>query len=338
MEADLIEEVARIRGLDAIPAKLPSILPQVPSTSGRLERQVRSLAAALGLSEAVSYSFVSPKDLATLGAPAPVVTLNHPLSEERAVMTTSLLPGLLEAYRRSTRHGQPNLRLFTVGSLFLPVRRQVASGASGAARPTADGDLGRLPEERFSFAALLAGERANYLSKPEPLDVYDAKGVATELIARLTARDCEIVPADEQGLSYLHPRSRAVIRVGGQRVGSLGALHPNVAEKLDVPPQVFVIELCLDSLENQGAAKKRYRPIPRLPPVTRDIALEAPETLSAGDILATLQRSGGELCESVELFDLYTGDNLEPGHRSLAFRLTYRDPKAVTDQIGRAHV
>lgn len=331
MEADLIEEVARVRGLDAIPAKLPSILPQVPSTSGRLERQVRSVAAALGFSEAVSYGFVSPRDLAALGAPAPVVTLSHPLSEERSVMTTSLLPGLIEAYRRSTRHGQPNLRLFTVGSKFLPVRRQTTSGASATARPVADADLGRLPEERFSFAALIAGERANYLSKPEPLDVYDAKGVATELIARLTARECELAASNDEDLSYLHPRSRAVLRVGGLVVGSLGALHPSVAEKLDVPPQVFVIELCLDSLENQGAAKKRYRPIPRLPPVTRDIALEAPETLTAGDILATLQKSGGELCESVELFDLYTGGNLEPGRRSLAFRLTYRDPKAVTD-------
>lgn len=331
MEADLIEEVARIRGLDAIPAKLPSILPQVPSTSGRLEREVRKVASGLGLDEAVCYSFVSPKDLAALGAPAPVVTLAHPLTEERSVMTTSLLPGLIEAYRRAARHGHPDLRLFTVGSKFLPVRRAVTSGASAAARTVATADVDRLPEERFSFAALIAGERANYLSKAEPLDVYDAKGIVVEFLARLTAQKCELVAASGEELTYLHPRSRARIRVAGQLVGSVGALHPNVAEKLDVPPQVFVIELCLDTLENLGTVKKRYRPIPRLPAVTRDIALEAPEQLTAGDILATMKKNGGELCESVELFDLYTGSNLEPGRRSLAFRLTYRDPKAVTD-------
>ena len=331
MEADLVEEVARIRGLDAIPAKLPSILPQVPSTSGRLEREVRKIAAGLGLDEAVSYSFVSPKDLTALGAPPPVVTLSHPLSEERSVMTTSLLPGLIEAYRRSSRHGHPDLRLFTVGSKFLPVRKQKTEGAAGKARPVVDADLGRLPEERFSFAALLAGERANYLSKPEALDVYDAKGVVVELIARLTGHACELEQATGEDVAYLHPRSRALVRVAGKLVGSLGALHPAVAEKLDVPPQVFVIELCLDTLENLGVVKKRYRPIPRLPAVTRDIALEAPERLTAGEILATIARSGGELCESVELFDLYTGANLEPGRRSLAFRLVYRDPKAVTD-------
>jgi phenylalanyl-tRNA synthetase beta chain len=87
----------------------------------------------------------------------------------------------------------------------------------------------------------------------------------------------------------------------------------------------------LDLLENLGNVRKRYRPIPRLPAVTRDIAVEAPEQLTAGDILATITKSGGELCESVELFDVYTGGNLEPGRRSLAFRLVYRDPKAATD-------
>jgi phenylalanyl-tRNA synthetase beta chain len=306
-------------------------LPQVPSASGRLERDVRKTAASLGLDEAVSYSFVSPKDLVALGAPAPLVTLNHPLSEDRSVMTTSLLPGLLEAYRRSARHGHPNLRLFTVGSKFLPVRRETNRGAVAVARPVVDSDVGRLPEERFSFAALLAGERANYLSKEEPLDVYDAKGVVQELVARLTGHTCNLVATTDEQLAYLHPRSRAAIEIEGQLVGSVGALHPNVAEKLDVPPQVFVIELCLDTLENLGSVRKRYRPIPRLPAVTRDIALEASEQLTAGDILATMKQSGGELCESVELFDLYTGSNLEPGRRSLAFRLTYRDPKAVTD-------
>lgn len=331
MEADLIEEVARIRGLDAIPVKLPSILPQVPSPSGRLERQVRLTAASLGLDEAVSYSFVSPKDLTALDARPSVVTLNHPLSEERSVLTTSLLPGLVEAYRKSVRHGQADLRLFTVGSRFLPVRRAGTPGAAGAARPVAEADIGRLPEERLSFAALIAGERANYLSKAEPLDVYDAKALALELVARLTGQSCELDRTGAESLTYLHPRSRAVLQVGDQVIGSLGAIHPAVAEKLDVPPQVFVIELCLDTLENLGTRRKRYRPIPRLPAVTRDIALEAPDQLTAGDLLATMKKSGGELCESVELFDLYTGANLEPGRRSLAFRLVYRDPKAATE-------
>ncbi len=331
LEADLVEEIARIRGLDSIPARLPSILPQTPSMSARLERQVRQVAAGLGLDEAVCYSFVSPRDLATLGSPAPIVTLSHPLSEERSVLTTSLLPGLVEAYRRSVRHGQADLRLFTVGSRFLPVRQEKPRGAVASARPVADADVGRLPEERYSFAALLAGERPNHLTRAEPLDVYDAKGLVVELVARLTGHECTLSPTSGSEVEHLHPRSRATVAVADQVIGRLGALHPTVAEKLDVPPQVFVIELDLDVIENLGTVKKRYRPIPRLPAVTRDIAVEAPEQLTAGDLLATIEQSGGELCESVELFDLYTGGNLEAGRRSLAFRLVYRDPKAVTD-------
>lgn len=331
LEADLIEEVARIRGLDAIPAKLPTMLPHSPSTSGRMERQVRHIAAGLGLDEAVCYSFVSPKDLAALAAPPSNVALSHPLSEERSVLTTSLLPGLIEAYRRSVRHGQNDLRLFTVAARFLPVRRQLPEGAVAEARPVAEQDLGKLPEERSSFAAILAGERANYLSRPEPLDVYDAKGLVSEFVARLTGHECSLLRAEGPDIEHLHPRSRALVTVGEHVIGRLGALHPAVAEKLDVPPQVFVIELDLDLLENLGNVRKRYRPIPRLPAVTRDIAVEAPEQLTAGDILATITKSGGELCESVELFDVYTGGNLEPGRRSLAFRLVYRDPKAATD-------
>lgn len=330
LEADLVEEVARIRGLDAIPARLPSILPQTPSTSGRLERQVRQVAASLGLDEAVCYSFVSPRDLAALGAPPSNVTLAHPLSEERSVLTTSLLPGLIEAYRRSVRHGHDDLRLFTVSSRFLPVRRELPEGAVATARPVAEADLGKLPLERFSFAALLAGERPNYLTRADALDVYDAKGLVGELVARLTGHECTLVPATGPEVEHLHPRSRAAVLIGDQVVGRLGGLHPEVADKLDVPAQAYVIELDLDVIENLGPFRKRYRPVPRLPAVTRDIAVEAPETLTAGDLLTTIQKAGGELCESVELFDLYTGGNLEPGRRSLAFRLVYRDPKAAT--------
>lgn len=332
IEADLIEEVARIRGLDLIPAKLPAILPQTPSPSGKLERKVRHVAASLGLHEAVCYSFVAPADLEALGAPQPTVTLSHPLSEERSVLATSLLPGLVEAYRRAARRGQTNVRLFTVASRFLAVRRELTTGAGQAARPVAIADINALPEERLTFAALIAGERQNYLAKPEPVDVFDAKGLAAELVFQITGHEAQLeLTTDETKAPHLHPRGRALISCDGTVIGRLGPLHPAVAERLDVEANVLVIELELDTLEALKPVRKRYRPIPRLPAVSRDIALEAPETLAAGDILATLKRAAGELCESVELFDLFTGGNLPAGHRSLAFRLVYRDPKSATD-------
>lgn len=331
MEADLIEEVARIRGLDSIPAKLPAIMPQTPSQSGKLERKVRTIAASLGLSEAVCYSFVAPSDLVALGAPPPSVTLSHPLSEERSVLTTTLLPGLIEAYRRASRRGQTNVRLFTVSSRFLAVRRELTTGTGQLARPVAPSDVKRLPEERLSFAALIAGDRPTYLSKAEPVDVFDAKGIVAELVYQLTGHDVVVSLTADSDTQHLHPRARAAVSCNGTVVGRLGPLHPNVAERLDIDTSVLVIELELDTLEAIPQVRKRYRPIPKLPAVSRDVALEAPSALAASEILSALERGGGELCESVELFDLFTGGNLEPGRRSLAFRIVYRDPKAATD-------
>jgi phenylalanyl-tRNA synthetase beta chain len=332
MEADLIEEVARIRGLDSIPPRLPAIMPQPPSTSGKLERTVRHLAASLGLSEAVCYSFVAPADLQALGAPQPTVRLTHPLTEERSVLTTTLLPGLVEAYRRAARRGQTNVRLFTVASRFMTIRRQVTTGAGQLARPVAQTDIGALPQERLSFAALMAGDRASYLSKAEAVDVFDVKGIAIDLVHHLTGHEAELqlAPASEE-TQHLHPRGSAHVFCNGTIVGRLGPLHPAVAERLDIESSVFVLELELDTIESIEPVRKRYRPIPKLPAVSRDVALEAPETLAASEILNALKQGGGDLCESVELFDLFTGSNLEEGRRSLAFRIVYRDPKATTD-------
>ncbi|HEY3669069.1 MAG TPA: phenylalanine--tRNA ligase subunit beta, partial [Polyangiaceae bacterium] len=140
-EVDLIEEVCRVRGLDAIPTRLPPVIPQPPRTTGKLERDVGAAAVALGLSEAVTYAFVSEADLAKVHAPKPSVWLTNPLSEERNVMRTSLLPGLLEALRRARRRGETRARLFTVGTCFgAPV-----SEASAGARPRLPADVGLLP-------------------------------------------------------------------------------------------------------------------------------------------------------------------------------------------------
>jgi phenylalanyl-tRNA synthetase beta chain len=200
------------------------------------------------------------------------------------------------------------------------------------ARPVATADINALPEERLSFAALIAGERPSYLTKPEALDVFDVKGIAVDLIYQLTGHEAELRLANaEEGATHLHPRARAQVLCKGVIVGHLGPLHPAVAERLDVDASVVVLELELDTLEALQAIRKRYRPIPKLPAVSRDVALEAPESLAASEILTTLKLGGGELCESVELFDLFTGGNLEAGRRSLAFRIIYRDPKSSTD-------
>jgi phenylalanyl-tRNA synthetase beta chain len=330
-EVDLIEEVGRVRGLDTLPTVLPPIIPQPPRKAGKLEREISELAAALGLSEALAFSFISRRELEVLGAPEPVVTLQNPLSEERSVMRTSLLPGLLEALGRARRRGERNLRLFATGALFLRPELGAQRPQAEARRPRLPDDLGVLPEERPAFAALLAGARPAYLARPE-CDVYDAKGLGVELVERVTGRSAVVrwVGATEN-TRHLHPRTAAEIEVDGQRVGLLGELHPDVVDALDLDGPAEAVELDLGVLETLEPATPRYRPIPKLPSVVRDISLEVPGAVPAGEIEQAIVAAAGELGESVELIDLFEGKPVAPGHRSLTFRVVYRDPMARVD-------
>ncbi len=232
-EVDLIEEVARVRGMESIPTLLPAIAPQPPRTAGKLERSVSEIAQGIGLSEALTYAFVSGRELSAVSAPAPVVSLANPLTEERSVMRTSLLPGLLEALRRARRYGERSVRLFSVGARFLPPAAGARSPAAASARPHRDGDRGVLPEERPSFAAVLAGPRPVHLAADsEDHDVYDAKGVAFAMVERLTHRAATLGHAPgAPHTQHLHPRGAAEIRVDDTPVGVLGPLHPDVSRR-----------------------------------------------------------------------------------------------------------
>jgi len=312
-EADLIDEVARVRGLDAIPTVLPAIVPQPPRDTGLMENAVRRTAVALGISEAITYGFVSPSDLEAIGAPPSPVKLENPLSDERSVMRTSLLPGLLDAVKKAWRGGETEARLFCIGAIF-------AEGTNARG----------LPREVPSFATVLAGSRRNYLAKPEPFDVYDAKGVAVDLIERTTGRRAEVRGPKEQRAPHLHPRGAADVLVDGRKVGQFGPLHPDVLRAWDLDiAGALVIELDLDGLTRVGQKSPRFRPIPRLPAATRDIALVVHEDVPAGEVERVIREAAGDLCESVEVFDVFRGPSLPGEHRSLAFHVVYRDPRAA---------
>jgi phenylalanyl-tRNA synthetase beta chain len=329
-EVDLIEEIARVRGLDEIPTLLPRVAPQPVRTSGRIEREAAREAVSLGLSEAVTYAFVSPRELALVKAAPATVSLQNPLTEDRSVMRTSLLPGLLEALGRARRHGERAVRLFTIGACFFD--RIEGNPATGWSRPRLANDVGVLPEERPMFSAVLAGPRPTHLSKPDEVDVYDAKGIACEIAERLSGRGAESRHAPRSARTpHLHPRGAAELLIDGRCVGVFGPLHPDITDALDLQGAAQIVELDLAAVEELGRATPKYRPIPRLPPVTRDIALLVADRISAHDVERVIRQTAGELCESVELFDLFRGAGIPDGHHSLAFHLIYRDPKAASD-------
>ncbi|HMJ53230.1 MAG TPA: phenylalanine--tRNA ligase subunit beta [Polyangiaceae bacterium] len=312
-EVDLIEEVARVRGLDAIPSTLPAIRPQAPRDPGVLD-VARRAAVALGLAEAITFGFVSPKDLDALGAPPSPIKLENPLGEERSVMRTSMMPGLLDAVRRAWRAGETEIRLFSIGNTF-----SEGSDARG------------LPRELPTFAAVLAGSRRGYLSKPDKFDVYDAKGVAIEVVERVSGRGATVrSQTGDRRARHLHPRGAADVLVDGQRIGQFGPLHPDVLKAWDLELSGgVVVEIDLTELGRVRKTGVRYAPVPRLPAATRDIALVVREEVPAGEVERVIREAAGDLCESVQIFDVFRGPSLPGGHRSLAFHVVYRDPKAA---------
>ncbi len=331
LEVDLIEEVARVRGLDDIPTVLPAIAPQPPRTTGSLERRTTEIATSLGLSEAVTYSMVSEKQLAQVGAPAAVVEVLNPLNEDRRVLRTSLLPGLLEAVVRARRHGERAVRLFSVANVFLAPDPAPPGPAEASARPRAEQDGPSLPKERPVFAAVLGGPRPVHLAQPQPVDVWDAKGIASEVVRRLTGLTPTVEHApNTSDTRHLHPRGAGLLRLEAQVLGRFGPLHPEVLDALDTDGELFVVELDLAAIERVVRRTPRFRPIPRMPAVTRDIALVVKDEIPARDVELQIRAAAGDLCETVELFDLFRGDSIPPGHRSLAFHIVYRDPKATS--------
>ena len=295
--------------MDSIPTELPPIRPTQP-VGGReaLASRFRAAATELGLSEAITYAFVSPRSLAALGAPPAAVTLKNPLSELQSVMRTSLLPGLLDALSRARRHGVEDVRLFSLGSLFLR-----------------GPDEAGLPRESAAFALVLAGARPGYLSKARPLDVWDTKGIAEGLLARALRGQVEIrACSSTERPSHLHPRGAAAMYMQNARVGFLGPLHPDVAEAFETGGECQVLDLDLDLIATLTAAVTRYAPLPRFPKSPRDIALVVKDDVPVGEVERALREAAGDLATAVQLFDRFVGGTIPAGHASLAFRIVYR--------------
>jgi phenylalanyl-tRNA synthetase beta chain len=329
LEADLVDEVARVRGLHLVPTRLPAIAPQPPRPTGELERRVLDAAVGLGLSEALTWAFVSPEALTKLSAPAPAVRLQNPLGEDRSVMRTSLLPGLLDALGRARRRGEARVRLFALGATF---HAPVTAARSGA-RPRLAEDVGALPSEKLGLAAVLAGPRLEHLTlDPPAVDVLDAKALAVELVERISRVTPTVrFAGGEEGTRHLHPRGAAELLVEGTVVGRFGPLHPDVVDAFELGGGAQIVELDLEALEPFGTRVPRYRGIPRLPAVTRDLSLVVKDTVPAGDVATALGKAGGELCESVAIAAEFRGGSVPAGSRSLTFRVVFRDPKSKSD-------
>ncbi|MGO9622689.1 MAG: phenylalanine--tRNA ligase subunit beta [Desulfobaccales bacterium] len=320
-EVDLIEEIARLAGFGEIPVTLPrgQVDTRRPGPEARLRDQTRQLLLGLGFFEVINYAFQS-EHLEGLAAPsgaAPLVLAN-PLSEEQAVMRTSLIPGLLDSLRRNTLQQAQDLRLFETAKVFLP-------------QPGAN-----LPREEAWLAGLMYGAREEVswaVISREPVNFFDLKGVVESLLEGLQIPEVNFRP--EALPPYLI--RGASVYAGPRKLGCLGEVAPEIGERLDLEGAIFVFNLALETLA-QAATPPLFSPLPRYPALYRDLALVLPEAVAAAQVSAALYRHGRPWLEEARLFDVYTGDQVPPGKRSLAFRLTYRDPeRTLTDDLVNPH-
>lgn len=328
-EEDLIEEVARLYGYDQIPSTLPGGAGAVGGQEPPLPflDRVRDVLTALGLSEVLTYSFADPAWPDKLNLPADdprraAVPLRNPLREDQSRLRTTLVPGLLEAAARNVSRRVTDVHVFEVGAVFAP--RQLP--------------LTELPDEPRRIGILMTGPLPEqwWGGKPRVATFYEAKGVVEQLLERLGVA-ARFEPGAEP---YLHPGRQAAVIAGGHTVGVVGEVHPEVAERFELDGRrVYVAELDADRLAQAESREVRFVPLPRYPAVQRDMALLVPKAVPAAAVVETIRRAGGQLVESVSLFDVYEGPQVEAGQRSLAFsiRLRHRD-RTLTDEEANAVV
>jgi phenylalanyl-tRNA synthetase beta chain len=317
-EADVIEEVARLDGLE----KLPSTLPSRHGAYGRLtprqrlRRNAADALAAQGLYEAVGWSFTGPDAAARLRLPAnhpEAIKLDNPMSSEQSLLRTNLLGSLLDIASRNRAHGAARLRLFEAGAVFLPKAP------------------GELPDEPYDLAALLSGPvRPPTWREPDPprADFFAIKGVLQGVLDALRVA-FEVRPAKA---SFVYPGRAASVWVGDGRLGWLGELHPLVTAGWDLDDPVAAFEINLDALPEPVTAG--FHDLVSFPEVREDLAVVVREDVSAARVIETVKRAGAPLLSTVEVFDRYRNPELlGEGNVSLALRLSYRAPdRTLTDE------
>ncbi|WP_338451418.1 phenylalanine--tRNA ligase subunit beta [Niallia oryzisoli] len=323
IEADLVEEIARLYGYDNI----PSTLQVGVTTPGRLtdyqqkRRIARRTLESTGLYQAITYSLTSlEKALQFSLAQSDSIRLAMPMSEERSQLRLSILPQLLEVVKYNQARQIDSVAVYEIGSVFLK-----------------QGD-NQLPNEREHVAGAVTGlwEANLWQGEKKPVDFYVVKGVLEALFDSLGVT--ENITYRQAAIKDMHPGRTAEVLLNGEVIGFVGQVHPTVQKDYDIK-ETYVFELSFKALAEAEVEPISYEMIPRFPSITRDIALVVDKEKTAGELEAIITEAGGALLKEVHLFDLYEGEHMEAGKKSLAFSLKYFDPeRTLTDEdITKAH-
>lgn len=321
-EIDLIEEIARVYGYDNIPTTLPKGDIPVPALDRKVEvrRRIKQFLLAAGMMEAVNYSFSDPNsfDKIRFAADNPLRNaspLQNPLSPEMSVLRTTLLPGLLDNAQRNHNHQIDTIALFEIGSVF------IRNG-------------GQQEPERVS--GVLAGQVGDGVSSNpyrQP-DFYDIKGIVEGGLEVCGISDYTLQKTDAP---TFHPGRNAAVLFGGRQIGIFGEAHPEVLENYDLPYKAYLFELDMEALTDAAIFAKRFEPISVYPKVERDLAIVVDKETLSDMPTELIYKTGGEWVESVRLFDVYEGEQVPEGKKSLAYAITYLSAsETLTDKAVNA--
>lgn len=302
--ADLAEEVARFYGYDKIPVTLPTGEATAGKLSfkGRIESIARDVAEQNGFSGGMTYSFESPKVYDKLLIPEEseirnAIVISNPLGEDYSIMRTISLNGMLTSLATNANHRNKNVRLYEMGNIYLPKELP----------------LTELPDERMQFTLGMYGD----------CDFFTLKGVVEELFEKVgLVGKSEYVPTKE--IPFLHPGRQAEIVLDGEKTAYIGEIHPEVADNYGIKQRVYVAVIDMPVLVEKATFDRKYEAIAKFPAMKRDLSMTVAKEIFVGQIESVIKANGGKLLESVELFDVYEGNQIKEGFKSVAYSLTFR--------------
>ena len=311
---DIAEEVARIVSYDNISPTIPvAILSSGGMTPKKaLTKDVTHYLAHAGLSQIITFSFMHKDGLTNMMLPEgdsryTAIPILNPISEEFPYMRTTLVPAVIEAAKRNIAQQNKDLWLFETANVYEP-----------KALP-----LTEVPHERPMACGIMMGKvtEAAWNQAQRDTDFYDVKGVVDGLLAKLGLTQFDIQSSSE---SYYHPGVSAHYTVNGVTIANYGELHPQVVKNFDLSGKVYMFEIDLEAVLSITVPPFRYQSFSKFPGTSRDLAIVAPVSVTSGDIVALIKEHGGEYLESVSIFDVYEGEHIEAGYRSLAYNLQFR--------------
>ena len=321
-EIDLIEEVARLNGYDNIPSTTP--MARVASArmgSARvLEKNVKDIFSSMGFYEIVNYSFISPDSIAVLNVSSDhqyknYIHIKNPLKEDQSIMRTTLIPGILKTMQTNVFNNNVNLKLFEIGTVFYLDKEQ------------------KLPSEKKMLSGLATGLRygESWNVSGEEIDFFDLKGILENLFKGVNIKDYNFLSAFD--IPYLHPGKSSIITIENNDIGLLGEVRPEVLEGFGLSKAAYIFEIDFDLILKHALSDKGIRPISKYPPIIRDIALIVDETVQSKDIYDAMIGLNNSLIEDIQVFDVYKGEPIPFGKKSLAYRIKYQsNERTLTDK------